>query len=200
MSAIATLATSHRDLFADALDEMADMVRGGAKLLDPDQTVLQSAALAPAAEQAATEQAPAAPELGARQQAELVRAQMYALLVEAGTAGLLSADFHLIPGNVFRAHQHLRLLVKENRVFAIGAGNFRWFAACHRADLIADRLASLPDRPLQMDEVATALSIGYTSVRRLIEDGELPSHRFGNTVTVPRDAVAARIKKFGAVS
>jgi excisionase family DNA binding protein len=48
---------------------------------------------------------------------------------------------------------------------------------------------------LKVPEVAEELNVGERSAWRLIEDGELPTHRFGNSTRVKREDLDEYIRR-----
>jgi len=71
-----------------------------------------------------------------------------------------------------------------------------WHPEASRGRMSADRASRGTPRFFTIDQVAEFLNLSSRSVRRLIDDGQLPVHRFGRAVRIAeadlRAFIAAR--------
>ncbi|WP_371777995.1 hypothetical protein [Streptosporangium subroseum] len=100
------------------------------------------------------------------------------------------------PADIDDLLQHLE---REGLVLRLGIGDATvWFAAEFREDMIAERLAMLPDEP--MVSVATAaavLNVPHSHVIAEVHATTLAGHDSGQQVRVRREALVQRITTLG---
>jgi excisionase family DNA binding protein len=93
----------------------------------------------------------------------------------------------------------LQYLEREGLVLRLGIGDATvWFAAEFRENMIAERLAMLPDEP--MVSVATAaavLNVPHSHVIAEVHAATLAGHDSGQQVRVRREALVQRITTLG---
>ncbi|GAA4208755.1 hypothetical protein GCM10022252_74360 [Streptosporangium oxazolinicum] len=96
----------------------------------------------------------------------------------------------------------LQDLEREGLVFHLGVGggdgSTVWFASEFREQVIADRLAMLPDEPtISVATAAVVLNVPLSHVIAEVRARTLAGHDNGRQIRVQREALAQRITSLG---
>ncbi|WP_329086524.1 MULTISPECIES: hypothetical protein [unclassified Streptosporangium] len=94
----------------------------------------------------------------------------------------------------------LRDLEREGLVFHLGIGDATtvWFASIFRENVIADRLAMLPEEPtVSVATAAAVLNVPPSHVIAEVHATTLAGHDDGQEIRVQREALAQRITSLG---